>query len=454
MLYGYHTHSFEKKQAICRAFMTKSGDIAALTDARGATIMKINLFEESGTSMKKRLAWLLSICMLFCMGGAALAAGEPVLSFSVQSRSMDIRESCSFSALLKTGKAVRWTSTDSSVAAVNAGGIVTGVQRGTAVIEAWDAAGNRAVCTAVVGYYEGVDLSYSNGTVNFEKLKQQGIDFAMIRSSYGWYDDKTQPIDFQFDAQFKRNVTEAKRVGMPFGLYHFSYAVTVQEARLEADYVLQALKWAGLQPSDLKLPIALDVEVNTTYYPNLDKLHAMGTAEANKVLLAFCNVLTKAGYRVALYTSKAHFTYCFDVKALEQAGVGLWMAWYTDQPTLTTPPSIDGVNPFMWQYADDGQASGVTGAVDKNVLYMSSGIQLHDWESFAFPVAPVGGAGDLNRDGYITAEDALMTLQAATEKIDLADDTSLADVDADGHITATDALLSLQYATRKITSFH
>ena len=130
------------------------------------------------------------------------------------------------------------------------------------------------------------------------------------------------------------------------------------------------------------------------------------------------------------------------------------MAWYTDQPTLTTPPSIDGVNPFMWQYADDGQASGVTGAVDKNVLYMSSGIQLHDWESFAFPVAPVGGAGDLNRDGYITAEDALMTLQAATEKIDLADDTSLADVDADGHITATDALLSLQYATRKITSFH
>ena len=79
--------------------------------------------------MKKRLAWLLSIGMLFCMGGAALAAGEPVLSFSVQSRSMDIGESCSFSALLKTGKAVRWTSTDSSVAAVNAGGIVTGVQR-------------------------------------------------------------------------------------------------------------------------------------------------------------------------------------------------------------------------------------------------------------------------------------------------------------------------------------
>ena len=191
------------------------------------------------------------------------------------------------------------------------------------MIEAWDAAGNRAACTAVVGYYEGVDLSYSNGTVDFEKLKQQGTDFAMIRSSYGWYDDKTQPIDFQFDAQFKRNVTEAKRVGMPFGLYHFSYAVTVQEARLEADYVLQALKWAGLQPSDLKLPIALDVEVNTTYYPNLDKLHAMGTAEANKVLLAFCNVLTKAGFRVALYTSKAHFTYCFDVKALEQAGVGL-----------------------------------------------------------------------------------------------------------------------------------
>lgn len=398
--------------------------------------------------MKKRCALLWSLLLLFCLGiGPMAAAAETAIAFSVPRRSLDIGETVSFQKLLKTGKAAGWTSSDRSVVTVNAGGVATGVKRGTATIKATDASGNSASCTVTVGYYAGVDVSRWQGDIDWNTLKQQGIDFAMIRSSFGWYDDKNEPVDFQFDAKFKRNVSEAKRVGMPFGLYHYSYATTVNEAHQEASYVLDALNWAGLKPADVKLPIALDME-------EISLMSQIGKQTAAKIVIAFRDDLKKAGYQAILYTSKNHFSDYFDVTALNNAGIKFWMAWYADKPNLTNPPAIGSDHPIMWQYTDEGYVSGISGNVDQNVLYMSSDIRLHTWEEAPGPLAPDSGKGDLDQDGYITVTDALMALQTVAGKLNLSENLQVSvEVSGDGQRNVFDALLILKYATRAITAF-
>lgn len=410
--------------------------------------------------MKKRYAWIWCLLMLAWMGISPIAASaQASLSFSAPRKALDVGEQVDFSALLQNGTATKWQSSDNGIAKVDAQGMVTGMKMGTAVITAKDAANQSAVCTVTVGYYTGVDLSYANGAVNWDVLKQQGINFVMFRSSYGWYDpvaDKNQPYDFQVDAQLAHNATEAKRVGMPFGLYHYSYATSVTEAHLEASYMLNALsREAGLVPEDVRLPVVLDVE-DPSIMPALER---MGKQAATEIVLTFCEDMKKAGYQPMLYTSKAHFTYYFDIAALDKAGVSLWMAWWPNTPDFTQTVSINGVNPAIWQYTDKGQIPGISTNVDMDILYMSAFL-LHDPtpdptpDPGPDPDTEPYGKGDVDGDGYIKAADALKALQAATHKIVLSDEEwNAANVDGDEEVTANDALLILQYATKKVTAF-
>ena len=77
---------------------------------------------------------------------------------------------------------------------------------------------------------KGIDVSYAQGNIDWAKVKASGVSFAMIRACYGWDDDS------QIDRYFRVNVQGCEAVGMPYGLYHYSYAQTPEDAEKEARF--------------------------------------------------------------------------------------------------------------------------------------------------------------------------------------------------------------------------
>jgi Lyzozyme M1 (1,4-beta-N-acetylmuramidase) len=98
--------------------------------------------------------------------------------------------------------------------------------------------------------FKGIDVSKWNGTIDWQKVKGSGIDFAIIREGFGVKSPN------QIDEKFKYNITGAKNAGISCGAYHYSYAVSVQEAVNEAQFCLENIR--GYQ---LAYPIAFDAEV-------------------------------------------------------------------------------------------------------------------------------------------------------------------------------------------------
>ena len=125
----------------------------------------------------------------------------------------------------------------------------------------------------------GIDVSKHNGTINWAMVKTSGkVNFAMLRAGYG-------RLVSQKDAQFEANYKGAKSVGVPFGAYWYSYALSEDEARAEADACLAVLK--GKQ---FEYPIYYDIEEEKTL--------TMGKARVSAIARAFCEKLEKAGYEV------------------------------------------------------------------------------------------------------------------------------------------------------------
>ena len=103
---------------------------------------------------------------------------------------------------------------------------------------------------------KGIDVSTWQGNIDWNKVKADGIEFAMLRSSFG----KENP-DKQTDNKFWQNYRNAKAAGVPIGAYHYSYATTVEDAKKEADFFLSIVK--GCQ---FEYPIAFDIEDDSQMY--------------------------------------------------------------------------------------------------------------------------------------------------------------------------------------------
>ena len=220
-------------------------------------------------------------------------------------------------------------------------------------VDVKDAAGTvkTAMFQLSVGY-SGVDVSEWQEGIDWKKVKAAGIDFAMLRCSFGWEAD-------QQDAELMTNVKGLKAAGMPFGLYHYSYASTVAEAQKEANYVLKVLKDNNITPADLAYPIAFDYEETTL----------MGSKDNNtKIVSAFCEIIRNAGYRPMIYASKSVIEDRLDYEKLKANNI--WMAAWTPTPNDTTV--FDGDFPVdIWQYSETGSVNGISGAVDLDFCYTS-----------------------------------------------------------------------------------
>ena len=200
---------------------------------------------------------------------------------------------------------------------------------------------------------KGIDVSAWQGYVDWSKVKQSDVDFAMLRILSGTMDNLT------IDSQFYNNIANASNNGISVGVYRYGYAESVDEARREAQMVVNALKSSGY---DISYPVAYDVEDIETQGPeNLSK------TELTNIIKAFKQVIESNGYQFMIYANKNWLENIIDMKQFSQEDV--WIAQYRDYtPDLGYQYSGPG-NVTIWQYSSRGSVQGISGNVDMNIGY-------------------------------------------------------------------------------------
>lgn len=210
----------------------------------------------------------------------------------------------------------------------------------------------------------GIDVSSFNKTINWANVKNDGIQFAMIRLGYRGYGISSDGIDGKLveDSTFRYNIEEAIKNGIPVGIYFFSQAKNEQEAIDEANFVLERIR-----NYKITYPVAIDVEyANSGHTGRADSLTV---DERTRVVEAFCNKIKVSQYTPMVYTGKNFANNNLNMNKLSQ--YDLWLAHYTgatqDDP-LDKPSNYTG-NYKMWQYTSSGSTSGIDGRVDMNISF-------------------------------------------------------------------------------------
>lgn len=198
------------------------------------------------------------------------------------------------------------------------------------------------------GYIKGIDVSEHNGEIDWEKVKASGIGFAMLRGGYGQTVDK----------QFRRNASECNRLGIPCGVYWFSYALSTVVAEREAAFCL-----ATIQPYKIDFPVAFDLEYDSVNYAQKKGVY-IGMSLASDMAREFCQAVRWAGYTAMNYANPDYLNRYFDKPV--QTEFPVWLAqWPNGTPNMDQPPRACGI----WQYSEKGSVPGIKGPVDLDVCY-------------------------------------------------------------------------------------
>lgn len=195
---------------------------------------------------------------------------------------------------------------------------------------------------------KGIDVSSYQGTIDWKKVKNDGIDFAMIRIVTG------SSSSTERDSKFKENYDGARNNGIKVGVYRYSYATSRTKAREEAHNVIDALNGRKLD-----YPIVMDVE-DSSILSATDS-----NARRTEIILAFKDVVEDAGYKFALYANTTWLNNYLDMDQLKD--VDIWVARWRDY-NLGHGYNGKG-NVTMWQYSGSGKVDGISGKVDLNVSY-------------------------------------------------------------------------------------
>lgn len=192
---------------------------------------------------------------------------------------------------------------------------------------------------------KGLDVSEFQGEINWEQVKNAGYKFAMLRAGYGYG---------SVDSQFRRNASECARLGIPFGVYWFCYAVSPQAAVQEADGCLNAI--SGYR---LEYPVCYDIEQASAAYITGQGIN-FNADLAGKLVSSFCNRIEEKRYFAMFYTNRNFLdTYLSSQLTRRYA---FWYARYAD--------TFDGTDCGMWQYTSQGRVPGISGDVDLDVSFI------------------------------------------------------------------------------------
>ena len=192
----------------------------------------------------------------------------------------------------------------------------------------------------------GIDVSDHQGNINWDAVKKDGIDFAIIRCGYG-KDDVSQD-----DKQFARNIAECERLNIPYGIYLYSYALNVEGAKSEAAHALRLIK--GHNP---ELGIWIDME-------DADGYKARNGMPSNRTLvdicITFCDIMKNNGYKTGVYANLNWLTTKLNDSRLDT--YNKWVAQWNATCNYTKKF-------VMWQYTSKGTVAGITGPVDMDKYY-------------------------------------------------------------------------------------
>ena len=192
----------------------------------------------------------------------------------------------------------------------------------------------------------GIDVSKWNGTIDWNAVKNSGINYVIIRCGYRGSSQGTL-IE---DPKFTSNMKGATDAGLKVGVYFFTQAVDEREAVEEASMVISQIK-----NYKISYPVFLDVEASGGRADTISK----DTRTA--VCKAFCQTIQNAGYTAGIYANKTWLENKLDAGAL--SAYKIWLAQYASAPTYAGKYDL-------WQYRANGKVTGISGDVDMNLSYM------------------------------------------------------------------------------------
>lgn len=203
-----------------------------------------------------------------------------------------------------------------------------------------------------------IDVSSWQGDIDWAKAKAGGVEGAIIRLGFGWGNDA--------DAKAQRNINECKRLGIPFGIYWYSYAEDASGSRQEGNDVVSKLRQFGVRPNDLKYPVYYDLESWTwTGHtpPNDPNVY-------NGIVNAWYGALQSGGYQnLGVYSYTSYLQ-----GPLNNANIYAktrWVAQYGPQMEFTA----FGTNDRGWQYTESGHINGISGSVDMSAFGNKTSVQ-------------------------------------------------------------------------------
>lgn len=194
----------------------------------------------------------------------------------------------------------------------------------------------------------GVDISTYNKDIDFNTVKESGIDFVMVRLGGRGYGERG---DLYLDDTALDNIKNAKEAGLLVGAYFFSQAITDAEAKEEADFCME-----NLADISLDFPLAIDWE---NIHDEKARTDVVNDDDLTIIAKAFCNEVRSKGGKPMIYSKSYDYSrYDKEIVGDEQ----FWFAEYRDKPSRTT-----GFG--MWQYSERGDVNGISGKVDLNLLF-------------------------------------------------------------------------------------
>ena len=188
-----------------------------------------------------------------------------------------------------------------------------------------------------------IDVSKWDKEINWKKVKEAGVEYAMIRLGT----QKSLDAESVMDDYFVKHITNAQANGIKVGVYYFSYANDVEDAKEQAEWVLDKIK-----DYNIDLPICFDWE-SWKYFSEFD----ISMHDLNELARTFLSTIEDNGYKAINYGSKSYLENVWDIDEY-----ATWLAHYT----INTNYHRDYL---MWQFTDEGEIPGIKGTVDVNFYY-------------------------------------------------------------------------------------
>ena len=189
----------------------------------------------------------------------------------------------------------------------------------------------------------GLDVSRWQGDIDFQKVKDAGVEFVFIRVG----SQRGVNGEYYIDPKFERNIKGFKEVGIPVGIYFYSYANSKASAKKEAKWIIEQLK-----PYKIDLPVVFDWE-NWSFYQEFN----LSFYNITEIAKTYLKEIEKAGYKGMFYSSKYYLeNVWFDHK------YPVWLAHYTNKTNYQGEYKV-------WQMCNNGRIPGINGDVDINIMY-------------------------------------------------------------------------------------